>query len=188
MEAILEKIRDFADAAHGTQVRKYSPERYIAHPVRVMETCEKYSSRMPVLAAALLHDVLEDTEINEHQLSEFLHSLMNKRDAGQTLRIVIELTDIYTNSAYPNLNRRRRKEKESARLEKVSDEAQTIKYADIIDNCRGIGSQDADFAPLFLKECRALLNTMSRGNAELRTEAMQIIEMEMEEINNGGPN
>ena len=182
MESILEKIRDFADVAHGAQMRKYSPERYIAHPVRVMETCKKYSTRLPALAAALLHDVLEDTEIYEHQLSEFLQSVMNKKDAGQTFRMVVELTDVFTKSAYPDLNRRRRKEKEAARLGKISDDAQTIKYADIIDNCRGIGSQDVDFAPVFLKECRVLLNYMTRGHSELREDAIKIIETELDEI------
>ena len=57
----LEKIRHFADQAHGGQLRKYTPERYIVHPVRVMETLKKYTDDLTVLAAALLHDVLEDT-------------------------------------------------------------------------------------------------------------------------------
>jgi (p)ppGpp synthase/HD superfamily hydrolase len=188
MEKVLEQIKDFADQAHGDQVRKYSPERYIAHPMRVMEMCRSYVPRIPVLAAALLHDVLEDTEVNDHQLSEFLQSIMNQKEAAQTLRLVVELTDIFTKSAYPNLNRRRRKEKEIARLGKISDEAQTIKYADIIDNCRAIGSQDTDFAPVFLNECRLILNAMTKGNSDLREEAIKIVQEELESIDRiGGP-
>ncbi|WP_297333190.1 hypothetical protein [Flavobacterium sp.] len=37
-EEILHRIREYADDAHGSQMRKYTPERYIVHPVRVMET------------------------------------------------------------------------------------------------------------------------------------------------------
>lgn len=57
MEEVLEQIRDFADKAHGEQMRKYTPERYIVHPVRVMKICREYTDDITVLAAALLHDV-----------------------------------------------------------------------------------------------------------------------------------
>ena len=35
MEDILLKVKDFADRAHGEQMRKYTPERYIVHPERL---------------------------------------------------------------------------------------------------------------------------------------------------------
>jgi (p)ppGpp synthase/HD superfamily hydrolase len=60
-EKILQEIIQFADLAHGKQVRRYTSERYIVHPVRVMETCRQYTNDISVLAAAILHDVLEDT-------------------------------------------------------------------------------------------------------------------------------
>jgi (p)ppGpp synthase/HD superfamily hydrolase len=60
-EKILAAITDFADIAHGSQMRKYTPERYIVHPARVMRLCQEYTDDVTVLAAALLHDVLEDT-------------------------------------------------------------------------------------------------------------------------------
>ena len=80
MEDILNTIRDYADTAHGTQMRKYTPERYIVHPIRVMETCRNYDSRLPILAAALLHDVLEDTPVTEAEMRDFLHSVMDAAD------------------------------------------------------------------------------------------------------------
>ena len=69
---ILASVRSFADEAHGEQVRKYSDERYIQHPIRVMETVQDYIADVPVLAAALLHDVLEDTSVTKRELSQFL--------------------------------------------------------------------------------------------------------------------
>src|SRR4051812_22117881 len=115
MEEILEKVKNFADEAHGDQLRKYSPERYIVHPIRVMETCRNYDSRLPVLAAALLHDVLEDTEVDSDALSDFLKSVMDANDAKMTLTLVKELTDIYTKEDYPQSNRKQRKAKELER-------------------------------------------------------------------------
>jgi len=35
MLSILDQIKNFAEQAHGEQLRKYSPERYIVHPARV---------------------------------------------------------------------------------------------------------------------------------------------------------
>ena len=94
MNEVLERIRDYADKAHGNQQRKYTPERYIVHPVRVMEICRQHTAALPVLAAALLHDVLEDTPVTEGELYQFLTTLMTKEDAGKTTQLVTELTDV----------------------------------------------------------------------------------------------
>lgn len=51
MEELLQKVKDFADNAHGEQRRKYTPEKYIVHPVRVMEICKRFTNDIPVLAA-----------------------------------------------------------------------------------------------------------------------------------------
>lgn len=182
MEQVLEQVRDFADKAHGKQTRKYSPERYIVHPVRVMEMCRRFTSSPPVLAAALLHDVLEDTETNKDQMHQFLRTIMNEKDAQQTLRLVSELTDIYTKSNYPQLNRKKRKAREAERLAKTSADAQSIKYADIIDNSQEIATHDVDFADVYLRECNWLLKVMDKGNTALRKEALEVVELSIKKL------
>src|SRR3954469_23818249 len=116
MDAVLEKIKDFADQAHGDQKRKYTPERYIVHPVRVMELCQRYTTARPLLAAALLHDVLEDTPVTTFQLHRFLALVLNEKEAAQTVQLVIELTDVYIKATFPRWNRRKRKAVEAARI------------------------------------------------------------------------
>ena len=37
MNQVIEKVQDFAGKAHAGQKRKYTPEPYIVHPVRVMQ-------------------------------------------------------------------------------------------------------------------------------------------------------
>lgn len=176
MEEVLEKVKDFADKAHGEQKRKYSPERYIVHPERVMKHCQQHTSSLPVLAAALLHDVLEDTTVKQRELHQFLCSVMSKDDAVKTTQLVEELTDVYTKTKYPRLNRRKRKQKEANRIEKTSPESQTIKYADIIDNCKEITIHDPEFAGLFLCECKMLLKRIPNGNKELLQKAIETVE------------
>lgn len=176
MNPTLEKVKRFAEEAHGEQRRKYSDERYILHPIRVMEMCEQYTDDDAMLAAALLHDVLEDTSVDEKQMRDFLHTIMSPEMAERTLEMVIELTDVYTKKKYPGLNRRSRKSKEAERLSKVSGDAQTIKYADIIDNTTNIFVHDPDFAVVFIQEGRAVLKRMMQGEAELHDRALKVVE------------
>lgn len=176
MEEILNAVYDFADRAHAGQRRKYAPDPYIVHPKRVMETCRQYEATLPMLAAALLHDVLEDTDVGERQMLDFLNQVMSAGDAQQTMVLVVELTDVYVKSAYPQWNRRRRKEKELERIAETSADAQTIKYADILDNSREIGTHDTGFAPRFLKECRAILKVADKGNPTLLETTRKVVQ------------
>src|SRR5688500_20309858 len=107
MKEILDRIAAFADHAHGDQLRKYADERYINHPLRVMKTCEYHGYPLPVLAAAILHDVLEDTDATPHEIKEFLLTVMSEADTDSTLALVTELTDVYIKDLYPRMNRRK---------------------------------------------------------------------------------
>ena len=173
--AILEEIKDFADRAHGNQMRRYTPERYIVHPIRVMNTCKEYTNDITILAAALLHDVLEDTAVTKEELQGFLLKLMSEEDAKRTVQLVEELTDVYIKENYPQWNRKKRKIKETERLEKTSAAAQTIKYADIIDNAPEVTEKEPDFAKKFIPEYRALLKRITKGNPVLYEKAKEVV-------------
>lgn len=183
MEEILEQIRDFADKAHGSQLRKYTKDRYIVHPVRVMQTCKKYDSSLEILAAALLHDVLEDTPVSQSEMLSFLEDIMEKDKASRTLRLVEELTDVYTTESYPEWNRKKRKQNELERIKATSADAQTIKYADIIDNTREITICDPGFAPRYLKECLDILKVADKGNKELHQVSFDLVQSELHSVN-----
>ncbi|WP_228410993.1 HD domain-containing protein [Chryseobacterium taklimakanense] len=95
MDEILAKITDFGDQAHGEQLRKYAPDRYMVHPVRVMEKLKSYTDDITILAAALLHDVLEDTPVTRSQMQDFLETLLTAPQAERTAELVVELSDVY---------------------------------------------------------------------------------------------
>jgi (p)ppGpp synthase/HD superfamily hydrolase len=123
MKNILDTITAFADKAHGDQMRKYAPDRYIVHPVRVMKTCARVTDDVSILAAALLHDVLEDTPVQKKELEDFLKTVMDPQTAERTVQLVVELTDVYVKKDFPKLNRRTRKAKELLRLEQTSPDS-----------------------------------------------------------------
>lgn len=181
-QELLTTVRNYADHAHGEQTRKYTPEPYIVHPVRVMNLVRGINKDNCVLAAALLHDVLEDTAITENQLSQFLSTLFNPADALRTLGYVVELTDVYTKESYPQFNRRTRKEKELTRLRQISPESQLIKYADIVDNAQQIAMHDSNFAGVLLREYRNMLIQLDKGAPSLRQKALAVINAEIKQL------
>lgn len=171
----LDKIIKFADRAHGDQMRKYTTDRYIVHLIRVMRTCSQYTDSLPVLAAAILHDVLEDTSYTNNDLSVFLKNYMSEEEQDLTVKLVTELTDVYISKDFPTLNRFKRKTMELNRLKEISPEAQTIKYADIIDNATEISQSDPNFAERYLYECYDIVSALTKGNPELRTIALGVV-------------
>ena len=64
----LEEAYHFSDAAHQGQLRK-SGEPYISHPVAVAEILSHWQLDAQTLCAALLHDVVEDTEVSTDDIS-----------------------------------------------------------------------------------------------------------------------
>ncbi|MGN6581185.1 MAG: RelA/SpoT family protein [Bordetella sp.] len=68
----VEKVREayrFADSAHLGQFRA-SGEPYISHPIAVTEICAGWKLDANALAAALLHDVIEDQNVSKQELAE----------------------------------------------------------------------------------------------------------------------
>ena len=154
----LKKVLQFATDAHQGQKRKYSDEDYISHPIEVAKMVHYRSSgSVTMTAAALLHDVLEDTKVTHSELRLFLHTVFSVEIAEKVLSLVVELTDVYTHKDFPNYNRKERKRLEALRLFYVSNQAKEIKLADIEHNSESIEKHDPKFAKVFLEEKRQLL-------------------------------
>ena len=67
-EGWLERVYDVADRAHEGQLRA-SGESYIAHPLAVADVLADLEMDRATIAAALLHDVVEDTAISNEQVA-----------------------------------------------------------------------------------------------------------------------
>jgi (p)ppGpp synthase/HD superfamily hydrolase len=171
----LHQVEELAKHAHGNQQRKFEPGPYIIHLKRVKDICAAYTDDQAILAAALLHDVLEDTAVTSIALLEELNKIASPELAKRVQDLVVDLTDIYIKDNYPKWNRKKRKQKEAERLSQVSPDAQTIKYADIIDNSQTIADAEGDFARVYLREGRILLDVMQKGLPALRTKAIETV-------------
>ena len=67
--ALIERAHDFAARLHEGQSRR-SGGPYIEHPVKVAEYLADLSLDAPTIAAALLHDVVEDTEVSTEEVAQ----------------------------------------------------------------------------------------------------------------------
>ncbi len=167
MSELVERARIFATAAHGAvgQLRKYTFEPYIVHPTEVAEIVKTTTGcTHHMIAAAYLHDVLEDTKVTEEVLrTEF---------GDKVTDLVVWLTNV---SKPSDGNRKIRKELDRQNLAKAPAEAQTIKIADLIANTPSIVAHDVKFAKTYIPEKEALLSVLGKGDDRLWCEAYQMI-------------
>jgi guanosine-3',5'-bis(diphosphate) 3'-pyrophosphohydrolase len=176
VETKLNAVKEFATKAHGQQRRKFADELYIVHPLKVMDICSAYTDDVAVLSAALLHDVLEDTPVTSEELKKFLDESLGKDESDKCFLLVKDLTDEFVKASYPSLNRRTRKFRESLRLAGAHEDAQTIKYADIIDNIHDIVKHETDFALVYIRESKSLLQHIPGGNPTLYKHALSTVD------------
>lgn len=159
------QVLEYATKAHGSQLRKYTNDPYIEHPTAVANIIMDIGGSAAQVYAALLHDVVEDTEETFGTLQVFLFGLLPQQLAIDTLSIVVHCTDVYTKEAFPGLNRKTRKELEAKRLSEIPKESQTVKLADIIHNTDSIMIYDPDhFGKVYLEEITCLLSVMDSDN------------------------
>lgn len=157
----------FAKRAHASidQRRRYTDDPYIVHPVAVAAIVKTVRHTPAMVAAALLHDVVEDTPVTIEQIeAEF---------GIEVCTLVSWLTHVSTSA---DGNRVARKNLDHAHLMQAPAEAQTIKYADIIDNAVSIRKHDPDFWRTYQREMRQLLVVMNRGDQALLARAQAAVE------------
>lgn len=154
-----EEALEFARKAHGDQQRKFTEEPYIEHPKRVAMIVQSVPHTSEMVCAAYLHDVVEDTHVSVQDIE--------RKFGRKVAHLVHELTDEYIKERFPHLNRKNRKQKETARQAKISKEAKTIKLADVIDNTRDILMNDPNFAKRYIPEMEALTEALQGGEFKL---------------------
>jgi (p)ppGpp synthase/HD superfamily hydrolase len=149
MDTLILLARTFASRAHRGQVRKYTGEPYINHPVEVADIVRRHNGSPEMIAAALLHDVVEDTDVTLDDI---------RREFGEAVANLVEdLTDV---SRPDDGNRATRKAMDREHTARASAAAMVIKAADLISNTSSIVEHDPNFAKVYLKEKRALLDVM----------------------------
>jgi (p)ppGpp synthase/HD superfamily hydrolase len=161
----------FATQAHEGQVRKYTGEPYINHPIEVMNIVRTVPHSESMLAAALLHDCVEDCNVPLSDIFDIFGS-----------RVAAMVDDLTDESKPEDGNRAIRKEIDRMHTEVALADSKTIKLADLISNSRSICEHDKDFAKVYIKEKELLLEVLTEGDATLYAQAKDIVEKAKKEL------
>ena len=168
-QTLVLKAAKFAAQKHRDQRRKdQESSPYIIHPISVaLEMAEVGGIDDPeFLAAALLHDTLEDTNTSPEEL---------ETEFGQRVRRLVE--EVTDDKSLPKEERKNRQIENAARL---SDGAALIKLGDKISNVHDIiHSPPSDWNALrrrkYLDWAEEVINNCPRVNSPLESRFSNIL-------------
>jgi (p)ppGpp synthase/HD superfamily hydrolase len=162
------KAIEFANKAHAGQVRKYTSQPYIFHPMRVAMAVANFKFSDEMVCAAILHDVVEDCGVAPATiLGEFGPDIYS---------LVDELTNKTKASDLPRAERKRM---DRERIVTISLQAKIIKALDRIDNLREMRDAPADFKKKYFQESRELIAVLRGIPEEIETQLASLC-MEIE--------
>ena len=154
----------FAARAHDGQLRKDNKTPYMSHPFRVCMTVRNVfeMSDERVLAAAVLHDTIEDTRTDRDDLIEEF----GPEIAGWVALLSKDkrLEDQYREKVYAEV------------LSTAPDAVKIVKLADIYDNLMDSSSLSAEHKEKTLKRLRYYLTTLKFNASHDVTRAITIVE------------
>lgn len=149
--ALILRAAMFAVRAHAyvAQERDYVGGPYSVHPLAVAAMVAEFTMDPHVIAAALLHDVIEDTHFTLDDI---------RYEFGERVGAMVDLL-----TEYPEpVKREVRKAKQRDRLASASADVQLIKAMDLIHNRESIQKYNPGFAKTYLKEMAELVAVMDK--------------------------
>lgn len=141
---------------HGEQVRKYTNEKYIVHPIEVMNFLALFTQDEAVMVAAILHDVVEDTPATIKEVEAIF--------GEDVAKLVFGMSEPEVPAG---INRGERKEIYRQHLEKQCWRTKMIKFGDIYSNTKDIAMHDPDFAVVYLAEIQRTINSIDDNRIPL---------------------
>ena len=128
--SILDKAIVFAVKAHAGAERKGKGFPYIVHPMEAVAIASTMTSDQELLAAAALHDTVEDTAVTFRDI---------EREFGRRVALLVESeSDIEFEGKSRVESWRLRKEEAIQRLSEASNDAKIVALSDKLSNIRAI--------------------------------------------------
>lgn len=149
--------------AHQGQTRKYNGTPYVRHPARVAARVALMpGSTEEMVAAAFLHDVVEDTTVRPSEIAQ------------ATSQAVAEMVVWMTNpSKGSKLSRAERKAMDREHLSKAPREVKIIKMLDRIDNLSEMDGAQGSFVALYVNESILLAEVVGDADSDLQKELIE---------------
>ena len=133
---LLDRAIIFAVHAHAGTERRGKGYHYIVHPMEAVEIVATMTADQELLAAAVLHDTVEDTDVTVEQLRvEF---------GERVASLVADESDVMPEGMTEEDSWHQRKQAAIDRLSKASHDAKTVAMGDKLSNMRAIARDYAE--------------------------------------------
>jgi len=126
--SLFDKAAIFAVKAHHDTERRGKAYPYIIHPMEAASIVATITNDQEMLAAALLHDTVEDTEVTIEQIRD---------EFGDR---VAELVNNETSPSFVELTWRQRKEIQVKQLVAAPYDSKVVALGDKLSNMRGLAA------------------------------------------------
>lgn len=127
---LIDKAIIYATQAHHGTERRGKGFPYILHPLEAMSIVATITNDPDLLAAAVLHDTIEDTDVTYDDI---------KREFGERIAyLVAKETDVKTDAVGIKLPWKERKQRDIDNLRQSSREVKIVALGDKLSNMRAI--------------------------------------------------
>ena len=99
-KSVVTKAITFSNKAHENQIRQ-SGDPFITHPIEVAKILTSIKLDASSIAAGLLHDTIEDTEITNESIKNVFGDQISQLVQGLTKINKFSVTIIFTHCLYP---------------------------------------------------------------------------------------
>ena len=141
------KDLEFAFSMHKGQVRKYSGEAYIIHPVLVSQICQRVTDDENTIIGAILHDIIEDSDGKLQDIQELF---------GQEIATIVQYCSEI--SSKDSGNREYRKKIDREHYCNGNNASKIITISDAIHNCSTMQDSQSKFTQLYYSEKVSMVN------------------------------
>ena len=138
---LLDRAILFAVRAHAGTERRGKGFPYIVHPMEAVSIVATMTADQELLAAAALHDTVEDTDVTVAQLSAAF--------GPRVARLVEEESDVFVEGLSESESWHGRKQAAIDRLSRASREAKMVALGDKLSNMRAIARDYAEQGDAF---------------------------------------
>lgn len=134
--SLLDRAIIFAVKAHAGTERRGKGFPYIVHPMEAMEIVSTITADQELLAAAVLHDTVEDTEVTEERIRQEF--------GDRVASIVASESDTFEEGVKEEDSWHARKQAAIDRLASASRDAKIVALGDKLSNMRAIARDYAE--------------------------------------------
>lgn len=160
---LIKKAEDFAVKKHHGQTRKFTGEPYVIHPKQVSDLVAQYGGSPEMIAAAWLHDVVEDCGVKIKKIRE--------KFGDKVAKLVEELT------LPPYADKGGKKSDYIAKkMETMSSDGLTIKLCDRLNNVSDFETAHPKFVSKYAPKTKFIMDSLEDSGRPLTAKQEKLVQ------------